>query len=66
MAKWVKDPASSLSWLWLLLWHRFDPWTWNFHMPCTLWEKKKKFTLKDEKRYNGIPKTAVTLKKTNP
>ena len=29
----VKDPALSLKWLGLLLWHGFDPWSGNFHMP---------------------------------
>ena len=31
----------SLQWLGLLLWHGFDPWPKNFHMPW-LWPKKKK------------------------
>ena len=31
--QWVKDPAFSLQWLWLLLWCGFDPWTGNFCMP---------------------------------
>ena len=29
----VKDPALSLQWLGLLLWHGFDPQPGNFHMP---------------------------------
>ena len=37
----VKDPALSLQWFGLLLWHRFDPWLENFHMPRA-WPKKKK------------------------
>ena len=28
----VKDPAMSVLWLWLLLWHRFYPWPGNFCM----------------------------------
>ena len=35
-AQWVKDPALSLLWLWLLLWQGFDPWPQNVHM---LWEQ---------------------------
>lgn len=40
VAQEVKNPA--LSWLWLgsLMWHRFGPWPWNFHMPFG--KKKKK------------------------
>ena len=34
LAQWVKDPALSLQWLRLLLWHGFDPWPRNFHVPC--------------------------------
>ena len=29
----VKDLALSLQRLGSLLWHGFDPWPWNFHMP---------------------------------
>ena len=29
----VEDLALSLLWVWLLLWHRFNPWTRNFQMP---------------------------------
>ena len=32
MAQQVKDLASSLLWLWLLLWRGFDPWPGNFGM----------------------------------
>ena len=28
VAQWVKDPALSLLWLGLLLWHKIDPWAW--------------------------------------
>ena len=35
----VKDLALSLLWFGLLLWHGFDPWPRNFHMP---WERPKK------------------------
>ena len=35
MAQWVKDPALSMQWLRLLLWHRSDPpWAPNV---CKLW-----------------------------
>lgn len=32
MAKWIKDPVSSIQRLGLLLWGRFDHWPRNFHM----------------------------------
>ena len=38
----VKDLVLSLQWLWSLLWHRFDPWPRNFHMPGVRTKKKKK------------------------
>ena len=41
MAQWVKDPRLSLQHLWLLLWHRFDPWPRNFHMPWSQPKKKR-------------------------
>ena len=39
MTQQVKDLVLPLHWLWLLLWHRFDPWLGNF---CILqvWPKK--------------------------
>ena len=40
MAQQVKDSTSSLLWLSLQLWHRFDPWPRNFHMLWT-WPPKK-------------------------
>ena len=43
MASKVKDPA------WLLLWHGFDPWSRNFHMPKS-WLKKKKKKKKGERK----------------
>ena len=39
VAQWVKDLALSLLWLWSLLWHEFDPWPRNFHIP---WVQPKK------------------------
>ena len=41
LALFVKDPALSPQQLRLLLWHRFDPWPGNFHMPW-VWLKKPK------------------------
>lgn len=38
MAQWVKRPALSLLWPWLL-WLRSDLWLGNFHM---LWEQPEK------------------------
>ena len=38
----VKEPVLSLLWLWLQLWHRFDPWPRNFHMWWAQPKKKKK------------------------
>ena len=35
MAQWVKDPPLAL------LWHGFDPWPGNFHMPQAGKERKK-------------------------
>ena len=33
MVQQVKDLVLSLLWLWVLLWHEFDPWPGNFHRP---------------------------------
>ena len=33
MAQWVTDPVLSLPWLWLQLWHKFDPLPRNYCMP---------------------------------
>ena len=35
MAQWVKDPVLSRQQLGSLLWHRFIPWSGNFHMSRT-------------------------------
>lgn len=42
MAKWIKDPVSSIQRLGLLLWGRFDPGPENFHMLWVWLEKKKR------------------------
>ena len=41
MVQWVEDPRLSLQWSGLLLWHKFNPWPRNFHMPW-VWKKKEK------------------------
>ena len=38
----VKDPALSLQQLRFLLWHRFDPWPRNLHMPWAQSKREKK------------------------
>ena len=38
VAQWIKDPALSLQWLKLLLWHGFDLWPRDF---CKLWLPQK-------------------------
>ena len=38
MAQWVEDQALLLPWLWLQLWHGFNPWTGNFCLPW-VWPK---------------------------
>ena len=43
----VKDSASSL------LWHRFNPWPGNFHMPRVRQKKKKKGRSKKKLLYEG-------------
>ena len=44
VAQQVKDSVLSLQWLRLLLWHGFDPWPGNFHVPW-VWPKKKKIKI---------------------
>ena len=39
---WVKDLALSLQQAGSLLWHGFNPWPRNFHMPQMRPKKKKK------------------------
>ena len=53
MAQWVKDLALSLLWLQSLLWHRFDPWPGNFHMPLA-WPGKKKIEREKERDYENM------------
>ena len=49
MARCIKNPGLSFSWLRLLLWCKFDPWPWNFHM-LQAWPKRKKEKRKKKKR----------------
>ena len=60
MAQWVKNPALSLQWLRLLLWHRFNPWPRNFCMP---WTKPKKKTNKQTKKKHQATTIPVFLRK---
>ena len=46
VAQRVDDPAWSLLWLELLLWHKFDPWLGNFCMPQGKTKNKNKFLKK--------------------
>ena len=41
VVQWIKDLVLSLLWLRLLLWHRFNPWPRNFHMPWMHPKRKK-------------------------
>lgn len=41
VAQRVDDPAWSLLWLELLLWHKFDPWLGNCHMRWAQPRRKK-------------------------
>ena len=50
MAQPVKDLALSLPWLWLQLWHGFDPWPGKFSMlPARPKEKTKTASPYEEK-----------------
>ena len=51
MTQQVRDLALSRLWLGSLLWHKFDPWPRNFHMPRLQPKKKKK---KRKKNYMAI------------
>ena len=46
MVQWVKDLVVSLQQLRMLLWHGFDSWPGNFHMPMAWLKKIKKKKLK--------------------
>ena len=45
MTQWVKDPALSLQVLRSLLYHGFDPWPGNFHMPQAQPKKGEKMSV---------------------
>ena len=42
VAQGVKDLMFSLQWLWSLLWHWFNPYSRNSHMPQVQPKKKKR------------------------
>ena len=46
MVQWVEDLVLSLHWLRSILWHGFDPWPGNFHMPWVQPPKKTNKNLK--------------------
>ena len=48
----LKGLALSLLWLWLLLWHEFDPWSENFCMP---WARSKKKLQKNLQIWSCCP-----------
>ena len=56
VVQWVKYLALSFQWPQLLLWHGFDPWLGNFHMPWAQAKKKKK--KKKKKKSNDDTETA--------
>jgi len=52
VAQQVEDLALSLQQLGSLLWHMFDSWPRNFHMPWHSQKKKKKRKQKENEDYN--------------
>ena len=50
MTQWVKDLVLSLLQLRSLLWYRFYPWFWNFHMPWGTPPPQKKAGIKSGER----------------
>ena len=56
MAQWVKDPVLSRPQLRSLLWHRFDPWPGNFHMPQAQPKRKKQNKTKQKNKITRIQK----------
>ena len=52
VVQWVKNPASSLQWLGLLLWLEFSLWPRNFHMPQAQTKQNKQ--TKNSGRPKGI------------
>ena len=67
----VKDPASSLLWLGSLLWHKFHPWSGNFHMLQVQQKKNLKknyinthFFLVVSRTVNARPHLQSTLHET--
>ena len=60
MTQKVKDLALSLQWLESLLWHRFNPWPENFHMPWAL-PKKPQTNRYHQIVLNDLPATSSCL-----
>ena len=59
--QWVKDPAFSMQWLGLLLWHKFNLWPLNFHM-LWAWPKKNYKNIADERMLpNLFYEVSITL-----
>lgn len=53
MSQLVKDLVLLLQLLRLLLWHGFDSWSWNFHMPRTLPKQTKNVKFENLSREEG-------------
>ena len=53
VAQWVKGLVLSLLWLWLLLWHKFDPWLGKFCMPWVQQQQQKSW-VEHEDRVGGF------------
>ena len=60
MAQQVKNLALSLQWLWLLLWHRFNPWPRNFLL-LQMWPKKNKKQNHRDTRSNSLIHSPTTV-----
>ena len=57
----LKDLALSLLWLWSLLWLRFHPWPWNFHVPWTQLKKKSGIVCCEEPLPTATSGASLTL-----
>ena len=56
-AQQVKALALSLQWFGSLLWHEFDPWPGNFHMPQS-WPVERKKRRKERRKKEVISETS--------
>ena len=63
LVQWVKDLVLSMQQLGLLLWHKFDPWPRNFHMPQVWPKKKKKKERKKERKEMLLYSGKIIIKK---